>query len=70
MYVSGEADMTTNFHVDTSAAALRLALYAVGYSIGPLLFAPLSEIAAVELNWVNAPHIRFVHYIIYTHGSL
>ncbi|TKA78244.1 hypothetical protein B0A55_04789 [Friedmanniomyces simplex] len=55
MYVSGEEGVMEEFHVGATAAALGLAMYVVGYGVGPLLFAPLSEIAAVGRNWVYAP---------------
>src|ERR1700759_2008566 len=55
MYVPGEADVAERFHVSATPASLGLALYVVGYGVGPLLFAPLSEIPAVGRNWVYAP---------------
>ena len=55
MYVSGEAGIQEEFHVGSTAGALGLAIFVVGYGVGPLLFAPLSEIAAVGRNWIYAP---------------
>ncbi|KAK1814417.1 hypothetical protein LTR12_011150 [Friedmanniomyces endolithicus] len=55
MYVSGEEGVMEEFNVGSTAAALGLAVYVLGYGVGPLLFAPLSEIAAVGRNWVYAP---------------
>ncbi|KAK0808226.1 hypothetical protein LTR75_006290, partial [Friedmanniomyces endolithicus] len=55
MYVSGEEGVMEEFNVGPTAAALGLAVYVLGYGVGPLLFAPLSEIAAVGRNWVYAP---------------
>ncbi|KAK4555660.1 hypothetical protein LTR86_007413 [Recurvomyces mirabilis] len=55
MYASAEGGVMEEFLVGATPAALGLAIYVVGYGIGPLLFAPLSEIAAVGRNWVYAP---------------
>ncbi|KAK5109708.1 hypothetical protein LTR85_002286 [Meristemomyces frigidus] len=55
MYVSGEQGVMDAFNVGPTPAALGLAIYVVGYGVGPLLFAPLSEIAAVGRNWIYAP---------------
>jgi DHA1 family multidrug resistance protein-like MFS transporter len=52
MYVPGEEDVMRKFHVGATPAATGLAIYVVGYGIGPLLFAPLSEIASIGRNWV------------------
>jgi DHA1 family multidrug resistance protein-like MFS transporter len=38
------------FHVSQTKASLGLALYVLGYGIGPLLFSPLSEIPALGRN--------------------
>jgi DHA1 family multidrug resistance protein-like MFS transporter len=38
------------FGVSETAAALGLSLYVIGYGVGPLLFAPLSEIPAIGRN--------------------
>ena len=55
MYASSEQGVMTDLHVGATPAALGLAIYVVGYGVGPLLFAPLSEIAAIGRNWVYAP---------------
>lgn len=55
MYASSETGVMKEFHVGETPAALGLAIYVFGYGVGPLLFAPLSEIAAVGRNWVYAP---------------
>ena len=55
MYVSGEEGVMKQFHVGPTPAAIGLAIYVVGYGIGPLLFAPLSEIASIGRNWVYVP---------------
>ncbi|PKK50066.1 hypothetical protein CI102_4741 [Trichoderma harzianum] len=55
MYVPGEGDIMREFHVGATPAALGLAVYVAGYGIGPLVFAPLSEIASVGRNWVYIP---------------
>jgi len=55
MYVPGEGGVMKKFHVGDTAAALGLAIYVVGYGVGPLLWAPLSEIASIGRNWVYVP---------------
>lgn len=55
MYVPSEFGVMDTFGVGPTPAALGLAIYVVGYGIGPLLFAPLSEIAAVGRNWIYIP---------------
>jgi DHA1 family multidrug resistance protein-like MFS transporter len=55
MYVPGEQGVMERFGVGPTPAALGLAIYVVGYGIGPLLWAPLSEIPAIGRNWVYAP---------------
>lgn len=55
MYVSSEQGVMDEFHVGHTPAALGLAIYVVGYGVGPLLFAPLSEIASIGRNWVYIP---------------
>jgi DHA1 family multidrug resistance protein-like MFS transporter len=55
MYVPGEEGVMKEFHVGATPAALGLAIYVVGYGVGPLIFAPLSEIAAIGRNWVYIP---------------
>ena len=52
MYVPGEGGVMKKFHVGDTAAALGLAIYVVGYGVGPLLWAPLSEIASIGRYWV------------------
>ncbi|KAL6692409.1 MFS general substrate transporter [Trichoderma pleuroticola] len=48
------------FHVSPVASTLGLGLYVLAYSIGDLLFAPLSEIPSIGRN-----HIYYLTYIIY-----
>jgi DHA1 family multidrug resistance protein-like MFS transporter len=55
MYVPREEGVMQRFHVGATPAALGLTIYVVGYGTGPLLFAPLSEIASVGRNWVYVP---------------
>lgn len=55
MYVPGEQGVMEQFHVGPTAAALGLAIYVIGYGFGPLLWAPLSEIASIGRNWVYVP---------------
>jgi DHA1 family multidrug resistance protein-like MFS transporter len=55
MYVSGIQGVMEELHVGSTPATLGLAIYIIGYGIGSLVFAPLSEIAAVGRNWIYAP---------------
>lgn len=55
MYVPGEQGVMERFHVGPTPAALGLAIYVIGYGLGPLIFAPLSEIPAIGRNWVYIP---------------
>jgi MFS transporter, DHA1 family, multidrug resistance protein len=55
MYVSGEQEVSERFHVGWAPAALGLAIFVVGYGVGPLLWAPLSEIPAIGRNLVYVP---------------
>jgi DHA1 family multidrug resistance protein-like MFS transporter len=55
MYVPGEQGVMDQFGVGAAPAAVGLAIYVVGYGVGPLVFAPLSEIAAIGRNWVYIP---------------
>jgi DHA1 family multidrug resistance protein-like MFS transporter len=50
MYTASIPDITSIFGVSETAAALGLALYVVGYGVGPLLFASLSEIPSIGRN--------------------
>lgn len=55
MYVPGEQGVMYRFHVGATPAAMGLAIYVIGYGIGPLLWAPLSEIPAIGRNLVYVP---------------
>ena len=60
-YTASEEDVVQIFHVSDIAAALGLSLYVIAYGIGPLLFAPLSEIPAIGRNPIYiATYIIFV----------
>lgn len=50
IYTAAEPYVQEIFGVSVTAAALGLALYVLGYGIGPLIFAPLSEIPIVGRN--------------------
>lgn len=55
LYIPGEQGVMERFHVGYAPAALGLAMYIIGYGIGPLLWAPLSEIPIIGRNWVYVP---------------
>ncbi|KIV81697.1 hypothetical protein, variant [Exophiala sideris] len=62
IYVLGEQGVMDRFNVGNAAAAMGLAIYVIGYGIGPLLFAPLSEIPAIGRNGVYTP--TFILFVI------
>jgi DHA1 family multidrug resistance protein-like MFS transporter len=62
LYAAGEADIVRTFGVSEVTATLGLALYVVGYGLGPLLFSPLSEIPAIGRNPPYA--LTFVVFVI------
>ncbi|KIV93542.1 hypothetical protein, variant [Exophiala mesophila] len=55
MYVAGSEGVMNEFGVGHAAASLGLAIFVVGYGVGPLLFAPLSEIARFGRNLAYIP---------------
>jgi DHA1 family multidrug resistance protein-like MFS transporter len=50
LYMASVEEITHVFGVSETASLLGLSLYVVGYGVGPLLFAPLSEIPAIGRN--------------------
>ncbi|KAK5085406.1 GTPase-activating protein [Lithohypha guttulata] len=50
IYTAGLNDITRVFGVSRVAATLGLTLFVVAYGIGPMVFAPLSEIPAIGRN--------------------
>ncbi|CDM38175.1 hypothetical protein DTO013E5_8720 [Penicillium roqueforti] len=54
IYVPAEPQIMEHFQVSQTKASLGLALYVLGYGLGPLLFSPLSE---VPLYGRNIPYI-------------
>ncbi|KAK4937461.1 hypothetical protein LTR10_021913 [Elasticomyces elasticus] len=62
IYVLGEQGVMDRFNVGNAAAAMGLAIYVIGYGIGPLMFAPLSEIPAIGRNGVYTP--TFILFVI------
>ncbi|KAI1460366.1 MFS general substrate transporter [Annulohypoxylon moriforme] len=47
LYAPSESAVMSSFDTSYEAATLGIALYVAGYGLGPLLFAPLSEIPAI-----------------------
>lgn len=54
IYTSSEAGVIKEFGVSPTDASLPLSLYVLAYGMGPLIFAPLSEIPIVGRNPVYA----------------
>ncbi|ETS83258.1 hypothetical protein PFICI_05134 [Pestalotiopsis fici W106-1] len=50
IYTTSESGVMAEFGVNDTQAALGLALFVLGYGIGPLLFSPLSELPSVGRN--------------------
>ncbi|OAA65954.1 benomyl methotrexate resistance protein [Niveomyces insectorum RCEF 264] len=62
IYTTSEAGVMDTFGVGATKAALGLALFVLGYGVGPLIFSPLSEIPAIGRNPVYA--VTMVMYVI------
>ena len=62
IYTSGEAGVIEEFGVSPTDASLPLSLYVLAYGIGPLIFAPLSEIPIVGRSPVYA--VTFLIFLI------
>ncbi|KAL5332561.1 benomyl/methotrexate resistance protein [Aspergillus crustosus] len=50
IYVGAVPEIIEIFGVSAEVSSLGLALYVIGYGLGPMLFAPLSEIATIGRN--------------------
>ena len=62
IYVSSEPQIMERFGVGETKASLGLALYVIGYGIGPLIFSPMSEIPRFGRN---IPYVfTFALYVI------
>ncbi|PYH90293.1 benomyl/methotrexate resistance protein [Aspergillus ellipticus CBS 707.79] len=67
IYTPSTPQIQARFNVSPTAASLGLALYVLGYGIGPLLFSPLSEIPSIGRN---PPYIlTFAIFILFTIGA-
>ncbi|KAL2125911.1 hypothetical protein VTI74DRAFT_2272 [Chaetomium olivicolor] len=62
IYVPSVEQIIEEFHVSEAVASLGLALYVLGYGLGPLLFSPLSEVPYVGRNPIYI--ITFATFII------
>ncbi|MCJ1431851.1 hypothetical protein MMC27_001206 [Xylographa pallens] len=64
IYVASELGVISEFGIDGTEASLGLALYVLGYGLGPLLWAPMSEIPTFGRN---IPYITsFAIYLVLT----
>ncbi|KPI36050.1 Caffeine resistance protein 5 [Cyphellophora attinorum] len=52
LYVAAETDVERIYNVSPAASSLGLALYVLGYGVGPMIFSPLSEIPILGRNWL------------------
>lgn len=48
-YVGGIDQIKENFHIDDLVASLGIALYVLGFALGPILWAPFSEVYGRQL---------------------
>ncbi|KAK9467545.1 major facilitator superfamily domain-containing protein [Lipomyces arxii] len=55
IYTPGVAELTEDFGISTVVATIPLCVYVLGYGIGQMIAAPLSEIPAIGRNWVYMP---------------
>ncbi|KAL6365286.1 hypothetical protein LRP88_01272 [Fusarium phalaenopsidis] len=62
IYVPSTEQVTESFDVSETVASLGLALYVLGYGLGPLLFSPLSEMPYIGRNPIYI--ITFAIFII------
>ncbi|CZR59550.1 related to FLR1-Putative H+ antiporter regulated by yAP-1 and involved in multidrug resistance [Phialocephala subalpina] len=62
IYTSSEPGVMAHFGVGSTKAALGLAMYVLGYGLGPLLWSPMSEI---PIFGRNVPYVgTFIIYVI------
>ncbi|GCB20808.1 caffeine resistance protein 5 [Aspergillus awamori] len=67
IYTPSAPQIQERFGVSSTAASLGLALYVLGYGIGPMIFSPLSEIPSVGRN---PPYIiTFLLFILFSIGA-
>jgi len=67
IYVPSVGQVMEQFQVSETVASLGLALYVLGYGIGPLLFSPLSEIPSIGRNPIYIT--TFMAFILLTLGA-
>jgi MFS transporter, DHA1 family, multidrug resistance protein len=52
IYTPGQPEIQEEFHVGHVPATLALSLFILGYSLGPLIFSPLSEVSTIGRNHI------------------
>ena len=62
VYASGIPQIILGFHVSEEVAILGLALYVLGFAIGPILWAPMSEVYGRRLTFM----VSYSIYIAFT----
>lgn len=62
IYTSGEGGVMKQFGINATDASLPLSLYVLAYGMGPLLFAPMSEIPVIGRSPVYA--VTFLLFVI------
>jgi DHA1 family multidrug resistance protein-like MFS transporter len=64
IYTPGIEEVARIFNVSITVSSLGLAIYVVGYGIGPLLFSPLSEVPRIGRNTIYI--VTFGLFIVFT----
>ncbi|KAL3455476.1 MFS general substrate transporter [Aspergillus heterothallicus] len=52
-YTGGAAQIKEEFHISTEVATLGVSLFVVGFAVGPLLWAPLSELFGRQILFIT-----------------
>ena len=61
IYASGIADIMQHFHVVEEVAILGLALYVLGFAVGPIFWAPMAEVCGRRLTFV----VSYTNYVAF-----
>jgi hypothetical protein len=65
VYASGIPEVMQRFHVSQEVATLGIALYVLGFALGPILWAPMSEVYGRRLTFM----ISYAVYMAFTVAS-
>lgn len=62
VYASGIPEVMESLHVSAEVATLGLALYVLGFALGPILWAPMSEVYGRRITFV----VSYTVYVAFT----